>query len=119
MSRRWGVSSRGGGGKAEQPFCRGPDCSSRHRGRGWAGLGRADQRGSGGATDEGVDFVVCLGSAISVGREISWQSMYPQAKPNKLISQSPLYTQPPTKRLMAGTYNPSQNNYRDANCILL
>lgn len=49
----------------------------------------------------------------------SWQSMYPQAKPNKLISQSPLYTLPPTKKLMAGTYNPSQNNYRDANCIQL
>lgn len=49
----------------------------------------------------------------------SWQSMYPQAKPNKLISQSPLYTLPPTKRLMARAYNPSQNNYRDANCISL
>lgn len=49
----------------------------------------------------------------------SWQSMYPQAKPNKLISQSPLYTLPPAKKLMAGTYNPSQNNHRDANCISL
>lgn len=48
-----------------------------------------------------------------------WQSMYPQAKPNKLISQPPLYTVPPTKRLMAGMYNPSQNNHRDANCIPL
>lgn len=56
-------------------------------------------------------------SSLVCSLQSSWQSMYPQAKPNKLIRQSPLYTLPPTKRLMAGTYNPSQNNYRDANCI--
>lgn len=40
-------------------------------------------------------FLVC-------SPQSSWPSMYPKAKPNKLIRQSPLYTLPPTKRLMVG-----------------